>query len=153
MEKPNIFDKLLLFSLLAALFTVGFHLGKGGETSEKIEFEMLILPVKISGEPSGEAVSLIDGKYECRVLEFGRERIVLLCEGFYTDAGYLLSGAKYVSAGQPLRASQEWGYFEGVISDIRFGSESQNPSLTAKRESYDSASAFSEKTHSHGRSG
>lgn len=118
MKKLLFFDGFCLAALLSLLFTVGFHIGADKSQSEKIKFEIVISPEKISGEPSDNAITLIDGKYECTVKEFRADKIVILCEGYCYDAGYLLSGAKYVSLNQPIKASQPWGYYDGRIYDL-----------------------------------
>lgn len=119
MNKPVFFDVFCVFSLFALLFTVGFHVGNEESSYEKISFTTVIRPDKVSGAPDGDRIALIDGKYECTVIEFENDRIVLLCDGYYSEAGYLLSGAKYLSVNQPIKASQSWGYFDGRICDIR----------------------------------
>ena len=118
LNKLVFFDVFCLISIFALLFTVGFHIGDEREDYEKIQFEVVISPEKVSGSPDGELITLVDGKYECIIQEFERDRIVILCDGYYSEAGYLLSGAKYVSVNQPIKASQPWGYYDGRIYDV-----------------------------------
>lgn len=123
MKKLVFFDTFFFFSILALLFAAGFHIGKDEEPYRKIRFEIVISPEKISGTPTEDGITLIDGKYECKIKSFDRTKIVLLCDGYHSDAGYLLSGAKYVSVNQPIKASQPWGYYEGRIYDIYANTE------------------------------
>ena len=118
MREVVFFDVFCLIAILSLPFTVGFHVGDDEERYEKISFEVVLIPRKISGEPPESRTTLIDGKYECTLKEFGDERIVILCEGYYSEAGFLLRGAKYVSVNQPLKASQDWGYYDGRIKSV-----------------------------------
>ena len=118
MKRLVFFDAISVMAALALLFTVGFHIGKDDEPYRKIQFEIVIIPEKISGAPLEDKVTMIDGKYECRIKSYGYDRIVISCDGYFSEAGYLLSGAKYVSVNQPISASQSGGYFEGRIYDV-----------------------------------
>lgn len=118
MRRVVFFDGFCLIAIISLLFTIGFHIGNDEERYEKISFEIVLIPRKISGEPPESRATLIDGKYECTLKEFGEERIVILCEGYYSEAGFLLRGAKYVSANQPIKASQDWGYYDGRIRSV-----------------------------------
>ena len=119
MIRINGFSAFCILSLLAAFFVLGCHLGGERNEYSSIIFSVTIHPDKASGAPDSGAVALIDGKYECSVEKYESEKIVLICEGSYTEAGYLLSGAKYLSLNQPVKAMQDWGYFEGRIYEIK----------------------------------
>ena len=115
MRRFLFFDAFCLAAIFAMLFTVGFHIGDPKEDYKKIKFEIIVIPEKISGSPGSDNVTLIDGKYKCEIKEFGKERIVISCNGYYSKNGYLLEGAKYLSLNQPIKASQSWGYYDGRI--------------------------------------
>ena len=118
MKKILFFDAFILFSLLSLFFVIGCHLGKNNDRYTACEFTLTVIPEKMHGTPTEDMQAMIDGKYECTVLEYRAERIVLLCKGYHSEAGYLLSGAKYISLNQPIKASQSWGYFDGKIYEI-----------------------------------
>ena len=118
MKKISFFDAFIIFSLLSLFFVIGCHLGKNNDRYAACEFILTVIPEKTYGTPNEDMKALIDGKYECTVLEYRADKIVLLCSGYYSDAGYLLSGAKYISLNQPIKASQPWGYFDGKIHAI-----------------------------------
>ena len=97
MIRINSFNTFCILALLAAFFVLGCHLGEERNENSSTVFTVTLHPEKISGTPGSGAVALIDGKYECSVEKFEKEEIVLICKGSYTEAGYLLSGAKYLS--------------------------------------------------------
>ena len=112
------FDVLSILFFLSAMFVIGYHFGNDKSDYAQKEFTLTILPEKISGSPDDSYTAKIDGKYECSVIEFGEEKIILSCQGYYSDSGYMLLGAKYVSPNQPISAIQSWGYFNGKIYEI-----------------------------------
>ncbi len=118
MKKLFFFDAFYILSFIAVLFVLGFHIGKEKDGYIPIEFTVTIRPEKISGIPDENKTALVDGKYETTVLEFCDEKIVILCKGYYSEAGYMLCGAKYISQNQPIKANQNWGYFDGRIYEI-----------------------------------
>ena len=107
------FDKVALLFILAAFFTVGIHLGGGRRSEEKSRAEITVAVEKIKGIPSGEI--LIDGKYGCTLVSYSEKEIIFSCEGLFSEAGFLLSGAKYVSKNQPIKVFSQNSYFEGRI--------------------------------------
>jgi hypothetical protein len=118
MIRINGFNVFCSLSLLAAFFVLGCQIGGGHSEYDSTVFTVTVRPEKTSGSPDSKAEAFIDGKYECSVKKFEKDEIVLICEGIYTDAGYLLAGAKYLSLNQPVKAIQDWGYFEGRIHEI-----------------------------------
>lgn len=118
MKRLLFFDAFYILSFIAVFFVIGCHIGKEKDGYIPIEFTVIVCPEKVSGTPDESRIALIDGKYEASVLEFSDEKIVILCKGYYSDAGYMLSGAKYISENQPIRANQNWGYFDGRIYEI-----------------------------------
>ncbi len=119
MTRINSFNSFCILSLLAAFFVLGCHLGNESNECTSTVFTVTVHPEKVSGTPDSGAMALIDGKYECAVEKFEKDEIVLICKGSYTEAGYLLSGAKYLSLNQPVKAIQDWGYFDGRIYEIK----------------------------------
>lgn len=116
MKKTSFFDTLYLLSLLAALFSVGYRIGSPQSDYLPIEFTVSVHTEKLSGNVSIDQTVFIDGKYEAYILARTESEITLLCQGYYSEAGYLLSGAKYLSENQPLKASAPSVYIEGRIS-------------------------------------
>lgn len=123
LKKKNIFDKIIFLTLLSMLFTIGYHIGSVKDTSIKQNAEITLKLDKLKGAPKENELIMIDGKYECFALSFEEDEINLLCQGYYTEAGFLFSGCKYLSKNQPIKASFPSGYLEGRIQNITFLSD------------------------------
>ncbi len=113
MIKVVFFDKIILFFILAAFFTTGFHIVENKVGEKKYHAEVTVKIEKISGIPSSDI--LVDGKYGCTLMSFDENEIIFFCDGFLSEAGFLLSGAKYLSKNQPIKAFSGTCYFEGRI--------------------------------------
>ena len=104
--------------ILCALFSIGYHVGKDRSVDFKENALITVKLEKIKRTPEENDMVLIDGKYECRLVSIENGELSLLCEGYFNEAGFLFSGCKYISKNQPLKALEEWGYFEGRVSEI-----------------------------------
>ena len=146
MKNMRFFDTVLLLTLILLFFTVGFHLGKDNEQLEvkqayvtlRLEKSKLSEVPLTEGENQGDSdpeasfygtaegdidiSSLkikIDGKYDCRIVDLREDTLTVCCEGIYTEAGFLTSGAKYLSKNQPLEILGSGAYFYGRIIEIK----------------------------------
>ena len=116
MKDITFFDKFILFFIAAACFAVGLHIGENKADEKEYYARLTVNIEKMSGTPIADV--LVDGKYDCSLVSFGNGEVVLSCEGFLSEAGFLLSGAKYISKNQPIKAFSGSCYFEGRIISI-----------------------------------
>ena len=117
MKKMCFFDTLCLFAVLSLLFSVGFHIGEG---EKKIEEGTALVSVRLEKMKLGESTEelLVDGKYECDTVSLENGILTLRCKVKRLEAGFLFSGAKYISKNQPLEIVGGGSYFFGRISSI-----------------------------------
>ncbi len=116
-RKLRFFDFLSFFGALCLLFTVGFHLGLGKreKASESLLVSLRLETASVNNE-DGEL--LIDGKYGCSVVGISDGVLFFECSGVRTEAGFLLSGAKYICKNQPLEMVGDRGRFYGRIASV-----------------------------------
>ena len=119
MSKRSFFDVLYTLALFAALFTIGYHGNTDESSSAPMEFSVTVRIEKLSDTLHPGSTLYIDGKYECYVTDCSDKEAILLCNGYRSDAGYLLFGSKYVSENQPIKASYQSLYLEGRIYKIQ----------------------------------
>lgn len=118
-KRASFFDRLLLSTLLLTLFAIGIHIGNGGE-EEKTIYADITVDIKNSKVFEDDTALLIDGKYECETVKLDSSTLHLVCRGKYKEAGFLTSGAKYLSENQPIELRGKRTYIFGRISSIRF---------------------------------
>ena len=146
MKNMRFFDTVSLLALLLIFFTVGVHLGKDKEEAsvervcvsvrlERSKLAEVSLAESEKQNDSGPEASFygtaegdidvsslkikIDGKYDCRIVDLREDTLTVSCEGIYTEAGFLTSGAKYLSKNQPLEILGSGAYFYGRIIEIK----------------------------------
>ena len=117
MKKVRFFDTLCLFAILSLLFSVGFHIGKNEEDTAR---GTVLVSVSLQKMKLGDSIDelLVDGRYECETVSLENNVLTIRCEGMKTDAGFLFSGAKYISKNQPLEILGGGSYFYGRIKSI-----------------------------------
>ena len=110
------FDTVCTVALICLLFTIGFHIGK--EKEKQVPGHVLInVSVERFKDERNLNNVMIDGKYECQIVSFDGKSLKLICRGEYTEAGFLASGAKYLSKNQPIEIVGD-SYFFGRITSI-----------------------------------
>ena len=118
MKKVLSFDSLILFFLIAAFFTVGYHLG-GGSDSEVSESILLELSLSVSrGDINGSGTPKIDGRSDATVIFLDENEAHLITKAKRTRAGWLLPSGKYVSENQPIKFYSDTVYIEGRIKSL-----------------------------------
>lgn len=117
MKKMRFFDTLCLFAILLLLFSIGFHIGEGEAESEA---STALVSVRLEKMKLGESTEelLVDGKYKCDMVSLENGILTIRCELKRLEAGFLFSGAKYISKNQPLEILGGGSYFFGRISSI-----------------------------------
>lgn len=117
-KRLHSFDVFCFFTSLALLFTVGYHLGLGKEENEPLE---VTVTLRLEKSKSSDSLSgaLIDGKYYCEIISLDNSMLSFKCLGEYREAGFLTSGAKYLSKNQPIEIIGNGNYFFGRITEIR----------------------------------
>ena len=119
MRELCFFDALTFLALLAAFFTVGIHLGKPKVEDTVYQAEITVKLFRSKIPDSIEDVDLkIDGKYKCSLSRLEDDSLSLYVDGSCKEAGFLTSGAKYLSKNQPLEILGEGAYFYGRITRI-----------------------------------
>ena len=121
------FDKLFFIFLLAALFTVGLHIGGEKSGAETVSFTAEVSYEKLSGDPCDEGGLMVDGRLPVQVTGFDGEYFYITMDGYLTEAGFLLCGAKYLSANQPVFIYGEVSGIEGKICRLYPANEEQRP--------------------------
>lgn len=119
--KKNKFDAFVLFFLIAAVFALGIHAGKDRDDEGTVEFYAAVRVEKAKGSPTEGEICHIDGRYPITALATEGSITVFACEGFSSEAGFLLGGAKYLSENQPVKIIFEDGFSEGRIVSLSDG--------------------------------
>ena len=114
----NPFNIFCFITVLLLLFTVGYQIGRERIPEERISVIVRIGAEKISGEPLPSSSGFVDEKYEVQLMSREDRDVYILCEGSLTEAGFLLSGAKYLSANQPINLYGENFGVEGRIISL-----------------------------------
>ena len=117
MKKVRFFDLFCIFTALMLLFTVGFHIGFKEDDDALWEAIISIRIEKSKLSDISDEV-MIDGRYDCEIISLDDGILTLRCEGKYSEAGFLASGAKYLSENQPLEIIGGANYFFGRIASI-----------------------------------
>lgn len=116
-KRINLFDAVTLLSIFAMLFSVGLHLGKPKRSEKTLSAEITVNVVKIKLSEIDEDF-FIDGKYGCELIGIEGNTLRLLCSGKQREAGFLMSGAKYLSKNQPIEIKSDSSYIYGRITEI-----------------------------------
>lgn len=116
-RKLYFFDTVCLFALFSLLFAVGFHVGRDKRNETLISVCVTVKPIK-SKLDDGADVFSIDGKYPCDLFYFDSGAVSFVCSGKYREAGFLTSGAKYLSKNQPIELIGDNSYIYGRILKI-----------------------------------
>ena len=116
-RKLHFFDTVCLLALLLLLFSIGVHAGKDKRDNSVISVSVTVKLTKSKFSDSRDRVS-IDGKYPCDVVYVDGNTISFVCSGKAREAGFLTSGAKYLSKNQPLELVGKESYFYGRILNI-----------------------------------
>ena len=117
-RRLNTFDILSLASVFSLVLTIGFHIAKPKNTANKAELEISVEASKICGNISVGDMLFVDEKYEVLLIGFDGNNLIFSCKGIITDAGFLLCGAKYLSANQPINIYAKNKGVIGVVSYI-----------------------------------
>ena len=117
MKKLRSFDTVCLLALFSLLFSIGFHIG-GGEKEHPNGTALVSLALEKT--KIGESIDnlRVDGRHECETVSLDNDILTLRCKGKLTDAGFLFSGAKYISKNQPLEILGDGSYFYGRIISL-----------------------------------
>lgn len=119
MKKICFFDLITLAAALCVCFAIGFHIGRDEEAAVPVCVEVTLKLYKSKIPDSISDTELkIDGKYDCELLSLDGEAMSIALYGSYQDAGFLISGAKYLSENQPLEIIGKNTYFYGRILHI-----------------------------------
>ncbi|MBE6536426.1 MAG: hypothetical protein E7673_00580 [Ruminococcaceae bacterium] len=118
-KRMTFFDAVTLFATVSMLFSIGWHIGKPRKNDVEVSAEITVTLVKAKYNESDKEL-LIDGKYGCDVIYLSDGEMIICCSGKYREAGFLTSGAKYLSNNQPIEIKGESSYFYGRISKIDF---------------------------------
>ena len=111
----NRFDAFVLTAVLAALFCIGIHIGKGGNTSDALTCTLTLSVTELRGTPSVGDKLFIDSKIESTVTECSDTSLTLSLCGWVREAGFLAGGAKYISLNQPIKLSNQSVYAVGRV--------------------------------------
>ena len=119
MKKTCFFDLITIAAALSLFFTIGFHIGRDEEPPELLRAEVTLKLYKSKIPENITKTELkIDGKYDCELLSLDGEAMRIALYGSYQDAGFLTSGAKYLSENQPLEIIGKNTYLYGRILHI-----------------------------------
>ena len=114
----NRFDAFVFIWLLAALFCIGVHIGKGAEQETHTTCAITLFLTEEMGEIAVGDKLFIDSVIESTVLEYDRQTLTIALQGVMREAGFLAGGAKYISLNQPIKLSNSSVYAKGRVSLI-----------------------------------
>lgn len=131
-KKLSFYNSISIALTLALFLTLGAHTVKEKSQTDEVEIEIILKAEKISGDPCDEKNLSADGKYPVLVTGHQGGDYCLLCRGRVTEAGFLLCGAKYISANQPLNIYGERSGIEGrvLFADFRASKDKQQKTVS-----------------------
>ena len=115
----NPYNLLLSLFLLCALFTIVCHLYKT-EDAVPAYAEIRIRSTSVKNSPEYDGELALDSRYKPLVFYKSEGEYIMLAQGKITDAGFLISGEKYLSLNQKVSLRGEYSYLEGRIISVKF---------------------------------
>lgn len=119
MRRLTVYDVTVILFLLAALFTVGMHLGDDGRENEPLILHVTLDVTLSRGTLLGSEQYLVDGRYEAEIENISATSLSFSIRARCTDAGMAIEGAKYISENQPIKIYSDTSYIEGRAVSIR----------------------------------